>query len=382
MFAYGSVGLILAMFLSQSGGLGFDDTQIGTMLALTLFGDAAISFVITMYADRLGKRLMLLIGSALMAMSGVIFATTDGPKFWLLLFAATAGVISPSGNEVGPFMALEQSIISELLSPQTRTSIFALYNLVGYVSTALGSLLAGIGMTYLMGNGYDLSQLDAYRCVFVEYAAIATLLLLMFLLLSGRIEAQHHQAAAAAAKAAAAAAAAQEADEEATAPLLQPGEGEESEAAVAPPPVGLSGKSLKLVITLSTLFSVDSLAGGLITNTLLAYYLKVTYDTDTAYIGQILFVSNIIAGFSSLLSGWVASKCGLINTMVFTHLPSSIFVILIPLMPSLEWVTVMLYLRFSLSQGLFRYAFFMCGGLKIAYDIALLISFGKFKLEN
>lgn len=159
-------------------------------------------------------------------------------------------------------------------SPETRTSIFALYNLVGYVSTALGSLAAGIGMTYLMADGYDLSQLDAYRCVFVEYAAIAILLLLMFLLLSGRIEAQHHQAAAAK-KAAAAAAAAQKADEEATAPLLQPEEGEESEAVVAPPAVGLSGKSLKLVITLSTLFSVDSLAGGLITNTLLAYYLKV-----------------------------------------------------------------------------------------------------------
>ena len=142
LFAYGSTGVVLALYLNK---LGLSDVSIGALLTLTLVGDALISLFVTVHADGWGRRKMLLAGCTLMCLSSVIFALTSGPAtttaFWLLIFAATIGVISPSGNEVGPFMALEQSVLSEILVPQDRTIIFAWCE--GGPPTPSGSVFCG-----------------------------------------------------------------------------------------------------------------------------------------------------------------------------------------------------------------------------------------------
>ena len=144
LFAYGFLSVVLVLYLSA---LGLTDQQIGLLLTLTLLGDSAISLWITTQADRIGRKRMLLAGSALMILAGVLFAVTR--SFPLLVIAATIGVISPSGNEVGPFLALEQAALSHLVPNEHRTGVFAWYNLAGSVSTALGAL-AGGGLAQLL----------------------------------------------------------------------------------------------------------------------------------------------------------------------------------------------------------------------------------------
>lgn len=137
-FSYGLLAVILALYLSAAG---LSDAEIGLLLTLTLLGDTLISLWITTRADRFGRKRMLLIGAALMIFAGILFAFTR--DFYLLLFAATIGVISPSGNEVGPFLVIEQSALAQTLSAEKRTQVFAWYQLAGSLATALGSLAGG-----------------------------------------------------------------------------------------------------------------------------------------------------------------------------------------------------------------------------------------------
>ena len=143
LFSYGSIGVLLAIYIRTTG---FTDRQLGALLTMTLLGDAGISLLITVYADRAGRKRMLLLGCLLKAIAGLVFALSTSAstlQFCVLALAATVGVISPTGNEVGPFGALEQSILAEHLSASARTSMFALYNLVGYISSGTGSAEAG-----------------------------------------------------------------------------------------------------------------------------------------------------------------------------------------------------------------------------------------------
>src|SRR5512138_156386 len=138
LFAYGLASVVLVLFLSAAGE---DERRIGLLLTLTLLGDTAISLAITTRADRAGRRRMLLLGSALMVLAGVAFAVST--SFAVLLVAATVGVVSPSGNEVGPFLPVEQAALAQALPPQRRTSAFAWYQLAGALATAAGSLAGG-----------------------------------------------------------------------------------------------------------------------------------------------------------------------------------------------------------------------------------------------
>src|SRR5262249_5642359 len=139
--------------------VGLDEEQIGLLLTLTLLGDTAVSLWITTTADRRGRRRMLMAGGLLMVFAAVLFAATD--DFWLLLLAATIGVISPSGNEVGPFLSIEQAALSQTVPGQQRTSIFAWYQLVGAVATALGALAGGLLAQGLQELGF--AGADTYR---------------------------------------------------------------------------------------------------------------------------------------------------------------------------------------------------------------------------
>lgn len=305
MFSYGLLAVILALYLEQAG---LSTAQIGLLLTLTLLGDTLISLWITTRADRAGRRLMLLVGAALMIFAGILFAATH--NFFLLLFAATIGVISPSGNEVGPFLAIEQSSLAQTLPGERRTQVFAWYQLAGSLATALGSL-AGGGLAQLLQNG-GTAPLASYRVIILVYAGLGIVLAGLFGFLSKVVEA----------------------------------------------PVGAKalvnrlglGKSSRIVLKLSALFSLDAFAGGFVVQAIVAYWFHLRFGVNPAILGAIFFGANIFAGLSALSAAWIARKIGLLNTMVFTHVPSNILLILVPLMPNLPLAITMLLLRFSISQ--------------------------------
>jgi MFS family permease len=290
--------------------LGLGDGQVGLLLTMTLLGDIVISLAITTVADRVGRRAMLTIGALLMTLGGALFALTG--NFWWLLAAATIGVISPSGNEVGPFLSIEQAALSQLVPPERRTGVFAWYNLVGSLATALGALGGG-GVTQLVQRA-GVTGAASYRPLIIGYAAFGLVLAAAFLRLS--------RAAEAAVRAS---------------PLASRS------------PFGLH-RSLPVVLKLSGLFAIDSFGGGFVIQSIVAYWFFLRFAVEPATIGTIFFGANILAGVSALSAAWVARRIGLVNTMVFTHLPSNVLLILVPLMPNLPLAVLVLWLRFSISQ--------------------------------
>ena len=311
LFAYGFLSVVLVLYLAQ---VGLNEMQMGLLLTLTLIGDTIISLWITTNADRIGRRQMLMVGAALMIFAGVIFAFTR--SFVILLITATLGVISPSGYEVGPFLAIEQSALSQIVPDEQRTRIFAWYNLVGSFATALGSMSAGALAQALQGSG--MTPLGSYRMVVIGYAAIGLMIGLLFTRVSSAVE------------------------------ISQVLQGSDSHGALK----GFLGlhRSRGIILKLSGLFSMDAFAGGFVLQSILAYWFQVRFNVQPATLGGIFFGANILAGVSALTASWVASKIGLIRTMVFTHIPSNILLILVPLMPNLPLAITILLLRFSISQ--------------------------------
>ena len=181
LFAYGSLSVVLVFYLI---GLGLRESQTGILLTLTLIGDTVISLYLTTRADRMGRRRMLIVGSILMAAAGLAFACTS--NFFFLLIAGTIGVISPSGNEVGPFLSIEQAALAHVVPDQSRTDVFAWYTLAGSVATASGALFAGAITGVLQRT--TLPPVAAYRAVVVLYAVLGAFLAVSFLRLSSATE--------------------------------------------------------------------------------------------------------------------------------------------------------------------------------------------------
>jgi MFS family permease len=339
----------------------------------------------------MGRRQMLIVGAVLMISAGVIFAFTR--SFVILLITATLGVISPSGYEVGPFLAIEQAALSQIVPNEQRTQIFAWYNLVGSFATALGSLSAGALAQALQGSG--MTPLGSYRMVVIGYAAMGLMIGLLFTGLSSGVEVSRV-----------------------------------FDGSVSPSTfksfLGLH-RSRSIILKLSALFSMDAFAGGFILQSIVAYWFHLRFGVQPALLGGIFFGANILAGVSALTAAWVASKIGLIRTMVFTHIPSNILLILVPFMPNLPLAIMVLLLRFSISQmdvparqsytmsvvapdersaaagitgiarttgaslspvvtgpllgnaALINMPFFLSGGIKIVYDLMLYRSFRAIK---
>jgi MFS family permease len=309
MFGYGFLAVVLALYLAA---LGFDETQIGLLLTLTLVGDTGISLWMSTHADRYGRRRMLVLGSLLIVGAGLIFILTD--RFALLLVAATLGVISPSGYEVGPFLAIEQAALSQTVADAQRTRTFAWYNLVGSFATAAGSP-AGGGIARL-AQAEGLTPLASYRLVLAGYAALGVVLAWQFWSLSRSAEAP--QAAPA-------------------------GTGPQ------PPRLGLH-RSGGVVLRLSGLFALDAFAGGFVIQSILAYWFYLRFGASEGTLGMIFFGANLLAGVSALAASAIAARFGLVHTMVFTHLSSNVLLMLVPLMPTLPLAILVLLLRFSISQ--------------------------------
>jgi MFS family permease len=382
LFAYGFLSVILAFYLVT---VGLDEKAVGLLFTFTLAGDAGISLWLTTSADHIGRRRMLVIGALLMVLAGTVFLLTRNPL--LLTAAAIIGVISPSGNEIGPFLSIEQAALTQLIPDQRRTQTFAWYNLSGSFATATGALAGGWLAKLLQSNGW--SALRAYQTILTGYALAGGLLMFLFLLLSPAVEAFKE---------------------------LKP----------VQRTLGLH-QSRGVVARLSALFALDAFAGGLVIQSLMAYWFHTRFGVDEGVLGSIFFGANILAGISALLAARIAARFGLINTMVYTHIPSSIFLMLVPLMPSLPLAIALLLLRFSISQmdvptrqsytmavvapdersaasgvtsiarslgaalspslsglllsipGLISLPFFLCGGLKIVYDLILYRNFKTLK---
>ncbi len=306
MFGYGFVSVILVLYLAA---LGLPATEIGVLLTLTLLGDAAISLWLTTHADHVGRRRVLLVGSLLMALAGIGFATTSFLP--VLIAAATIGVISPSGNEVGPFLAVEQASLAQTIPDSKRTHVFAWFNLTGSFATAAGALGGGALANALISSGHP--QVDAYRTVILGYVGVAVALALIFSIVSAAVEAP-------------------EAPDTTIARRL-----------------GLH-RSQRTVAKLSALFALDAFGGGFVVQSLIAYWFHLRFNADPGVIGGALFGANMLAGISALAAARIAARIGLIRTMVFTHLPSNVLLILVPLMPTLPLAIVVLLARFSISQ--------------------------------
>jgi MFS family permease len=304
LFCYGFLSVVLALYLTETG---FDEKMVGLLFTLTLAGDAGITLWLTTHADRLGRRKTLLIGALLMAGAGGVFVITH--NIVILMAAAIIGVISPSGNEIGPFLSVEQAGLTELISNEKRTKFFAWYNMVGSFATATGALAGGWLAQILQGNGW--TQLESYRLVLTGYGLGGLLLVALFLFVSPAVEVTH--------------------------------------IAETKHALGLH-QSRKIVLKLSALFALDAFAGGLIVQSMIAYWFHVKFGVESGVLGSIFFGANVLAGISALLAVPLAAKIGLINTMVFTHIPSNILLMLVPLMPNLPLAIGLLLVRFSISQ--------------------------------
>jgi len=384
LFCYGFLSVIIALYLVAAG---LTEKQVGLLFTLTLAGDAGISLWLTTRADLFSRKRTLVIGALLMLGAGIVFILTS--DIVILMAAAVIGVISPSGAEIGPFLSVEQAGLSHLVENRKRTNVFAWYNLAGSFATAIGALTGGWLTQVLQTSGWP--ALDAYRLILTGYAIGGLVLTILFMNLSSRIEAVHVRT-------------------------------DDSIKRV----LGLH-RSRAVVFKLSALFAMDAFAGGLIVQSMMAYWFHVRFGLDPGLLGSIFFGANILAGISALLAVKLAQKIGLINTMVFTHIPSNILLILVPLMPSLPLAIGLLLLRFSISQmdvptrqsytmavvtpderssaagvtgiarsigaslspaltgfffsipSLFSLPFFLAGGLKIAYDLLLFREFRSLK---
>ena len=304
LFAYGALAVVLVVYLTSSG---LSASQTGLLLTLTLVGDTAVSLYLTTHADRLGRRRMLIVGAILMVAAGVTFAWTR--DFLLLVIAGTIGVISPSGNEVGPFLPIEQAALAHVVPSDARTAVFAWYTLAGSLATAAGSLCGGVLSQALQRTAA--TPLASYRVVVLLYAALGAVLALLFTRLSPATEV---------------------AASDATTTRF-----------------GI-GRSRAVVLRLSGLFALDAFAGGFVIQSFAAYWFYLRFDVNPATLGMIFFWANVFAGVSALLASRLAARFGLVRTMVFTHLPSNVLLILVPLMPTLPLAVVVLLARFSISQ--------------------------------
>ena len=310
LFAYGALSVILVFYLVS---LGLSETQVGVLLTLTLAGDMAISLLLTTRADRIGRRRMLIVGAILMTGAGVAFASTRNLLF--LTIAGTIGVISPSGHEVGPFLSIEQAALSHVVSARSRTEVFAWYTLAGSLATALGALCGGTAAGVVQKT--CLSTSNSYRVVVLLYAVLGVALALVFTRLSSSAEVE---------------------------PSAAEGRGVSRRDFLG------VGRSRSVVLKLSSLFALDSFGGGFVVQSFSAYWFYLRFGVAPAKLGIIFFWANVLAGISALLASRLATRIGLVRTMVVTHLPSNVLLILVPLMPNLTLAVLALLVRFSISQ--------------------------------
>lgn len=347
MFAYGASSLILALFFNE---LQVSDSRIGLFLTLTLIGDVVLSLAIALVADRIGRRRTLQFGALLMILSGVTFSLSD--NYWVLLPAAVVGVLSATGGDTGPFRAIEESVLSELTTPATRSDVLSWYITTAAVGSACGVAAAGRMIESLKErDGWTL--LKAYHACFGVYSLMGVAASLAAFSLSKKCElkpsaiTKEHETG------------------EAAEGLLNNQElnpvddshhtldGVEEEP--KPPPstskiARISKETRSIMYALWFLLMVDSLADGMVSMSLTTYYVDEKFHPPKSTLGDVISASYFCAALSTVFAGPLARHIGLVNTMVFTHIPSSTAVLLFPAAQS-RWLTfVLLILRVGLNN--------------------------------
>ena len=372
-FGDGFVSLLLPLYLIT---LGLTPFEVGVITTGTLLGSGLLTLLVGMHAWRLRFRTLLLLASALMAATGLGFAVfTD---FWPLLIIAVVGTLNPSSGDVSVFLPLEQAVLTRLATDRQRTAVFARYSLVGALVGATGALFAG-SSEWLTG-AMHVGAKAAMQSLFLLYGLLGVASGFIYRKLPVALEADTAARAA---------------------PLRE---------------------SRRIVYTLAALFSLDAFGGGFIVQSMLALWLFQKFDLSIAVAGTIFFWTGVFSALSYLVAVRIANRIGLVNTMVFTHLPSSVLLILVPFVPDLTWVIVLLLVRSALSQmdvptrssyvmavvspgeraaaasitsvprslasaispliagyllgvSTFGWSLVIAGGVKIVYDILLLVTF-------
>ena len=300
-FGDGFVSLLLPYYLTL---LGYSALQVGLLVTGTLLGSGLMTLGIGFIAHRHAARRLLMIASVLMIATGLLVPALT--SFWPLFVVAVVGTLNPSASDVTLFSPLEQTLLTRTTKAASRTALFARYSLIGALVAAIGAQAAGLPDLFAAGG--DPGRLTAIRAMFILYALLGAASWLLYRSLSPALEpAQHEQ------------------------------------------PVPL-GKSRRIVYTLAALFSVDAFAGGFAVQSLLALWLLQKFELSVAAAGTIFFWTGLLTAFSHLAAPKLAAGIGLINTMVFTHLPANVFLILVPFMPNLELALLFLFLRSALSS--------------------------------
>ena len=298
-FGDGFVALVLPVYLI---GLGLNAFQVGLITTATLLGSAVLTLGMGFVAHRFAARPLLIAASLLMLATGLAFSAAR--DFWPLLVVGFVGTLNPSGGDVSPFLPLEQSVLAHAGPDAQRTRLFARYSLTGSLAVAAGALSLG-GADWL-GERMGVGALDVARALFVLYGLLGLVVLLIY----RRLPAQ------------------------------------ESEAEAARQPLG---PSRNRVMLLAGLFSLDSFGGGFIVQSLLALWLFQTWGLSIPAASAFFFWSGVLTAFSQLAAGWLAQRIGLINTMVFTHIPAQLCLMAAAFAPSLAAVLALLLVRASLS---------------------------------
>jgi MFS family permease len=372
-FSCGYLSVVLALFLSERG---LSAAQIGAVFTATLVEDAVLTTLLAAVADRVGRRRILILTAPFIAVAGVFLAVARDPL--VLMAAAVLGTLSPSGQEAGPFSPIEQAMLADAVPAAERTRAYAWYNIFGFLPAALGALAAG-GWLHAVG-AWGGTPMEAYRGLLWLYAGGGVILMLLYARLSP-----------------------------------------DRRSTSAPTPLGLH-RSRAVVLQLAALQSVDALAGGFIVQALLAYWFHLRFGVGPEVLGPLFFGTNLLSALSFLVAAPVAERIGLLNTMVLTHLPSNVLLLLVPFMPSFPLAAAALLARhllsqmdvptrqayamalvapdersaaagfttsaralaqsaapvfsgFALAKAASGLPFFLAGGLKIVYDLALYFRF-------
>ena len=352
MFAFGGASLILALFFSA---LGVSDSRIGLFMTLALIGDVLLSLLLTLIADRIGRRKVLLSGAVLMVLSGAIFALFE--NYWILLVAAVVGVLSATGSDAGPFRAIEESVLSHLTQPRTRSDVLSWYVVDSTLGSAAGTQVAGrVVDVFTKKEGWGVVR--AYHAVFWAYVVMGLVVVVLTLLLTKRCEV-----------------AVQPSVENEAAETLLDGrqEGDQGNDAVdlddseivahdgnpvtSPQryrTLGMLGQiqpdTRSIMYKLWFLLTVDALADGMTSYALTTYYMDGKFHPTKTVLGAITSAGYFLAAAGTFFAGPLSKRLGLIRTMVFTHIPSSAAVLLFPIPRSLAMTIVLFFVRTGLNN--------------------------------
>jgi MFS family permease len=317
-FAYGFLSVILAIYLEL---IGFDELYIGLILTATLINSVIFTLIASFYADRIGRRKLLIVYSALMSVSGLVFFVTT--NYVALLISAFIGTINVTGTETGAFLSIEQAMLPQIIDvPKKRNTLYALYNMAGTFAMSAGIL--AIGLPQILVQQYGWNQIESIKPLFILYSIIGLGVLGIYCLISNRVEISRNKN----------------------------NNNGNNNAINIPKPFKrtLSPKSREIVGKLSGLFAIDSFAGGFVIQSIVSFWFFTKFGVELTTLSHIFSIAGVLTAFSFLVAAKLADKIGLINTMVFTHIPSNILIMLVAYAPTLPLAIALYLARMALSQ--------------------------------